>query len=128
MPTPPFRLSAGAEAWILEKLRWFTTNNSDASSYWPVLGITYDLRIFNSDGRKIGEHSEEPFFDVGWDRAQDIDIRDFSIVDVGPDRILVPNDEIAIFLSGKELDRHAIEIGFPDKADRTLEVLKVKSY
>jgi hypothetical protein len=120
MSNPPFVISSDAAVWIFDILRT-PPREADSAKLVPVLWAYLGDEIRDELGHVIERYSALGF-DIGWDAADIAIINDYPEIEVLGERVFVQPETLEL-LKAKTLTLVTVEVGYPDTASTTRQVL-----
>jgi hypothetical protein len=115
-----FSISADARELILE-LRRFVAQKHASETLVPILHLCLTHECRDSEGRIIEQYLGS-MLDIGWDSPDNEAFSDYPAVDLLGETLLVEPEAFEL-LKGKELIVETVEVGYPNPAEKTLQML-----
>jgi hypothetical protein len=117
----PLSASADAIKWIVDKLQASEADTGSAGLV-PTLCFCFSYQTCDENGL-ILERYPHPFFDIGWYRPETASAQRFVELAVPGAKVVAPPDTLTR-LEGKRLILETVEVGFPNPADKKVQLLK----
>jgi hypothetical protein len=122
MTTLPFSISPEAVTRIAHLLK-IGQESPHCVGLVPVLYFAHDYQKRDQEGR-VFERCPSPYFNIGWDHTEKVIAEGCMKTEVLGLPLFIEADALHI-LEGKELVLQTVEVGYPQPAERTAQLLRV---
>lgn len=121
----PFVVSADAQAWIIEQLRFGKCEPATAG-FVPILSLGIGYTKTDPNGRIIEVFTDKQCY-VGWQHLDIVSSSEYVSLEVAGQHVYIFQGDLEQ-LTGKELKLENVEVGYPQPCDKTVTLLRPKDW